>query len=257
MSEPLANRRIKRGWMNLRVAEVIRETHDTDTFVLVDADEGGRAFDYIAGQYLTFRFDDVGAKPLVRSYTMSSSPCQPDYAAFTVKRVEGGVISNWLCDNIKVGSILRARGPIGKFCFDATKDQPHLIMTAGGSGVTPFVSMLREYAPKLGTPGAPLRMTLVVSYRSKEDLICWKELTEVAQTPGIKVITTLSREDKTLEGFWYGRITDAMLGKALEGTYQDSTYMSCGPQAIMDQTCEHLRSRGVSEERIKTESFES
>ena len=77
-------RRIKRGWMNLRVDRVVHDTHDTDTFILVDADEGGRAFDYIAGQYLTFRFDDIEAKPIVRSYTMSSSPNQPGFAAFTV-----------------------------------------------------------------------------------------------------------------------------------------------------------------------------
>src|SRR5690606_3090039 len=119
--------RRKRGWMNMRVERVIKETHDTDTFVLVDADDGGRVFDYLAGQYLTFRFDDITEKPIVRSYTMSSSPLQPDFSAFTVKRVEGGVVSNWLCDHVKAGSILRARGPIGRFCFDHAKDKKHLI----------------------------------------------------------------------------------------------------------------------------------
>ena len=64
----------KKGWMNLKVVDVVHETHDTDTFYLVNEDEGERAFDYIAGQYLTFRFDGVQDKPLVRSYTMSSSP---------------------------------------------------------------------------------------------------------------------------------------------------------------------------------------
>ena len=52
-------RRIKRGWMNLKVERIDEETWDTKTFILVDADEGGRPFDYTAGQYLTFRFDDV------------------------------------------------------------------------------------------------------------------------------------------------------------------------------------------------------
>lgn len=250
-------RRVKRGWMNLRVTEVIRETHDTDTFVLVDADEGGRVFDYVAGQYLTFRFDEVAAKPLVRSYTMSSSPCQPDFSAVTVKRVEGGVISNWLCDKVTKDTILRARGPIGKFCFDPAKDRPHLVMVAGGSGVTPFVSILREFEGRLGQPGAPQKMTLVVSYRSFEDLICWKELTQAASHAGVNVFTTLSREDKTREGFWYGRLNDDMLRRAVEGIYDDATFMTCGPDAIMDLTVAHLRAAGVDEERIKTESFAS
>src|SRR4051812_11512541 len=113
-----APRRVKRGWMNMRVDKIIDDTHDTKTFILVDADEGGRPFDYIAGQYLTFRFDQIADKPIVRSYTMSSSPNQQGYSSFTVKRVESGVISNWLCNHIKVGDVLRGRGPIGRFCFD-------------------------------------------------------------------------------------------------------------------------------------------
>jgi ferredoxin-NADP reductase len=252
-----APRRIKRGWMNLRVADVVRETHDTDTFILVDADEGGRAFDYTAGQYLTFRFDDVGPKPLVRSYTMSSSPNQPDFAAFTVKRVDQGVISNWLCDHVKVGSILRARGPIGKFVYDPTQDEGRLVMVAGGSGVTPFVSIMRAHVGSMGKPGSPKQMTLLVSYRSKEDLICWKELMQFKDVPGMAVYTTLSREDKTREGFWHGRITDEHIARAVGGSYADTTYMSCGPTAIMDHAVAHLRAAGVPEHRIKTESFES
>lgn len=250
-------RRIKRGWMNLRVDKVVHDTHDTDTFILVDADEGGRPFDYVAGQYLTFRFDDVEAKPLVRSYTMSSSPCQADYSAFTVKRVEGGKISNWLCDNVKVGSILRARGPIGKFVYEPGKDRSHLFMVAGGSGVTPFVSIMREYVSKLGQPGAPKQVSLLVSYRSRKDLICWPDLQEIAAAKGAKVYTTLSREDVPEEGFWHGRISDEMLAKAIGGAYHDATFMTCGPQAIMDQTVAHLKAKGVDDAHVKTESFES
>ncbi len=250
-------RRIKRGWMNLLVKEVVHDTHDTDTFILVDADEGGRPFDYVAGQYLTFRFDDIEAKPIVRSYTMSSSPNQPGFSAFTVKRVEGGKISNWLCDTVKQGTVLRARGPIGKFVFEPEKDKAHLFMVAGGSGSTPFVSIMREYAPRLGQPGAPQEMSLLVSYRSRIDLICWKDLQEIQKVPGCRVITTLSREDVPEEGFWHGRINDEMLGKAIGAAHHQATFMTCGPQAIMDQTVAHLKARGVDDAFIKTESFES
>lgn len=251
------DRRVKRGWMNLKVERVIHDTHDTDTFILVDADEGGRPFDYVAGQYLTFRFDDLEAKPIVRSYTMSSSPNQPDFSAFTVKRVEGGKVSNWLCDNVKAGTVLRARGPIGKFVYEPHKDKKHLFMVAGGSGVTPFVSIMREYLHRLGQPGCPEKVSLLVSYRSRQDLICWEDLQKIALVKGAKVYTTLSREDVPEEGFWHGRIDDAMLAKAIGGAYGEATFMTCGPQAIMDQTVLHLRQKGVDEAFIKTESFES
>ena len=258
MTDPApAVRRIKRGWMNLKVTEVIRETHDTDTFILVDAEEGGRVFDYIAGQYLTFRFDDIAPKPIVRSYTMSSSPNQPNFAAFTVKRVEGGVISNWLCDHVKTGTILRARGPIGKFCFDPALDQPHLVMVAGGSGVTPFISILREFEQRLGSPGAPQNMTVLVSYRTREDLICWNELQHARDVKGIQIFATLSREDKTREGFWHGRLNDEMIERAVQSSYGATTYMTCGPEAIMDLTVAHLKKHGVEDRYIKTESFAS
>jgi ferredoxin-NADP reductase len=251
------NRRIKRGWMNLRVDRVIHDTHDTDTFVMVDADEGGRPFDYVAGQYLTFRFDDIEAKPIVRSYTMSSSPNQGNYSAFTVKRVEGGRVSNWLCDHVKEGTVLRARGPIGKFVYEPHKDRSHLFMVAGGSGVTPFVSIMREFAPRLGTPGAPAKVSLLVSYRSRVDLICWQDLLDIKKYPGVKVITTLSRENVPGEGFWHGRINDDMLKRAIGDAHHQATFMTCGPQAIMDQTVEHLRRLNVDEAHIKQESFES
>ena len=257
MSDTLPPRRVKRGWMNMRVARVVHETHDTDTFFLEDADEGGRPFDYIAGQYLTFRFDDLTEKPIVRSYTMSSSPLQPDFSAVTIKRVEGGLVSNWFCDHVKEGAILRARGPIGRFCYEPQKDAKHLFMVAGGSGVTPFVSIMRDYASRLGKDNAPEKMTLVISYRSRLDLILWNDLVSLGKVPGIRVITTLSREDGRDAGFWFGRLTDDMLGQAIAGAYEHTTFMTCGPSAIMDLTVDHLKRCGVPDDRVKTESFES
>lgn len=252
-----ANRRVKRGWMNLKVTKVIDETPDTKTFVMVDLEEGGRTWDYWAGQYLTFRFDNVGEKPVVRSYTMSSSPIQGESCAFTVKRVECGLISNYLCDNVKVGDVLRARGPIGRFIYESEKDQKHLVMVAAGSGVTPFVSIMREYAHKLGTPGAPEKMTLLVSYRSRQDLILNEDLQNFRKIPGCNVFITLSRDVAAPSDFWQGRIEANAIVKSVNGNFKDCTFMSCGPTAIMNLTGEVARTHGVPENQIKNESFES
>ena len=249
--------RVKRGWMNLRVQDVIDETPDTKTFVLVDADDGGRPFDYYAGQYLTFRVDGVAEKPLVRSYTMSSSPCEQGYAAFTVKRVEGGVVSNWLCDKVHTGDILRARGPIGKFGFDHTEDRGHIFMVGAGSGVTPFVSILREYAPKLGQPDCPKALTLLASFRSVPDLMCWKAIEEAGRHKGVRIITTLSRENLPERGFLHGRIDEAMLARTMAEAYSNATFMTCGPEAMMSLVKSHTLSKGVPEAHVKMESFAS
>jgi len=251
------NRRVKRGWMNLKVTKVVEETHDTKTFVMVDADEGGRPWDYWAGQYLTFRFDDVAEKPIVRSYTMSSSPNQGETCAFTVKRVDKGLISNWLCDNVKVGDVLRARGPIGRFIYEPSKDLSHLVMVAAGSGVTPFVSIMREYADKLGESGSPQKLTLLVSYRSRKDLILNEDLKNLSNIRGCRVFITLSRDATAPKEFWQGRVTPDMIECAVGRDFSNCTFMSCGPTAIMDLTGQVAKAHGVPSEQIKTESFES
>lgn len=249
--------RRKKGWMNLRVTRTQNETPDTKTFFMVDAEDGNVPFDYVAGQYLTFRFDDLGGKPLVRSYTMSSSPCQTDAIGLTVKRVDGGIVSNWLCDNVAIGTILRARGPIGKFCWDPAKGRRHLVMVAAGSGVTPFVSMLREYAPHLGQPGFPNTMALLVAYRSDEDIICRQELEEAAKQAGIRVQITLTRTGPNTSSsrYWSGRPDQAMLDRFIEGRFKDTLFMTCGPQGLMETVAHYLRQHGVPEEFIEQESF--
>jgi ferredoxin-NADP reductase len=254
MQEATTPRR-KKGWMNLKVTDIVDETWDTKTFYVEDADEGSCPFDYIAGQYLTFRFDDIAERPVARSYTMSSSPCQKTFAAVTVKRVPGGLVSNWLCDKVKVGDTLKARGPIGKFVYDASLCRPKLFMVGAGSGVTPFVSIMREYADKLGQPGAPQSMTLLVAYRSKEDLISWTELEAINKVPGCKVICTLTREDARSEGFLYGRPDEAMFAETMTGTYADTTYMTCGPDAMMNLVIDFTKRQGVPAEHAMMESF--
>lgn len=254
MTEASVFRR-KKGWMNLKIDKIVEETHDTKTFFLVDAEEGGRAFDYIAGQYLTVRYDTIEKKPLVRSYTMSSSPCETGYCALTVKRVEKGVVSNWMCDHLKVGDILKARGSIGKFHYDAKIHKPHLIMVAAGSGVTPFISIIREYKNRLSSSDTPEKMTLLVAYRSEKDLILWSEIEDGNKCPGVSIVTTLTRENKEAEGFIYGRPDKEMLSKIISGDYQNSTFMTCGPEALMDMVVEHCAENGTDNQQVLQESF--
>lgn len=244
-------RRIKRGWMNLRVDKILPETHDTRTLYLVDAEDGGCAFDYQPGQYLTFRFDDLADKPLVRSYTMSSSPCQKDHIEVTVKTVSHGIVSHYLCEKVMEGDILRARGPIGRFGYEPNKDLPRLVMIGAGSGVTPFLSMLREYT-QAGSSILP-DMVLIVSYRSEEDLIGWDLLQEVRQHSNVRVVVSLSRQHHP--DFRFGRIDENFLTKVLQGDFLHRTFFICGPEGLLTSLPPFLSAQGVQPVCIKTESF--
>ncbi|MFK7872910.1 MAG: ferredoxin--NADP reductase [Oligoflexales bacterium] len=249
-------KRIKRGWMKLQVESITQETPDTVTLHFVDADEGGRQFDYIAGQYLTFRFDNLSEKPVVRSYTMSSSPTEDVKTIdVTVKEVADPFISKYLTQTVRVGDILRARGPIGRFGYQASVDHPHLVMTAGGSGVTPFLSLMREHSKTLGQKGSPDTMTLIASFRTQEDIICKKQLEDLNQVHGVHIYITLSREDAIDKGYLKGRIDATLLEKTCSSEYKNSTFMTCGPEAIMNTTVEFLKKIGVDSAHIKTESF--
>ena len=246
------NKTKRRGWTSLRVTDVIEETHDTKTIFLVDEKNPECPFDYIAGQYMTFRFDGVEAKPVVRSYTLSSCPNEEPFVAFTVKRVEKGLISNWLCDNISPGDIMKARGPIGKFYYDHKEHCKNLVMIAAGSGVTPFISILKQYASAEKYPG--INLTLIVSYRSTKDLILWDDIEALRKQNHIDIFITLTRE--SAEGFLNGRPTPEMVSQLLKNDYKDKTFMTCGPEKLMEMVTTNALENGVSPESILTESFD-
>ena len=146
-------------------------------------------------------------------------------------------------------------GLMGKFCFDPAVDQSHLMMIAAGSGVTPFVSIMREYARLLGQPGAPQKMSLLVAFRSEKDLICWQELNDMKSNSRIKIITTLSRSH--VSGFEFGRVDMKKIQDFLPENPTEATYMTCGPDDMMRLVVETVRATGVPEVQIKMESFTS
>lgn len=248
---------IRRGWQELRVCGIVDETADTKTFFFVDHAQGNKPFEYIAGQYLTFRYDTIGTKPLVRSYTMSSAPRDPDRIAVTVKRVAGGIVSNWMCDVLKIGDVLRARGPIGKFCYRFSEDEQRLVFIAAGSGVTPFVSMMKQLAPELGTAQYPTELCLLVSFRTPADIICKKELFALRQLKNVKIYFSFSREASTDPRDFFGRIDQTLIDRAVGPDFTGATFFTCGPDEMMALTATHLRNCGVMEKNIKMESFSS
>ena len=109
-----------------------------------------------------------------------------------MKRTIGGVVSNWLYDNLCKGDVLRARGAMGNFCYDVERDQPHLFMIAAGSGVTPFLSIIRQFMPS-DARAAPAAMSLLVSYRTARDLIGWHELEAFAPSTAFQFTPDLDR----------------------------------------------------------------
>ncbi len=107
------------GYHTLRVKQVVRETHDASSFVLDIPDDLQETFRYQPGQFCTFRVHVDGDEQL-RSYSMSSAPETDRDLTVTVKRVAGGLVSNWFLDELSEGDALEVTKPAGVFCPQGT-----------------------------------------------------------------------------------------------------------------------------------------
>jgi ferredoxin-NADP reductase len=236
------------GKVRLRCLHVVDETADVKTFHF--RAEPPRVFRYRPGQFLTFEFPFEG-RTLRRSYSISSSPSRPYTVAITVKRVEGGVISNWLHDNLRPGDELFADGPNGKFTY-AGEDRSPLLLISGGSGVTPLMSMTRwlyDTAPDSD-------VDFLHFARTPKDLIFERELRLIeGHMPNFRCRFVCSRTQPE-DGFDgpTGRISADLL-KTMVPDYANRRIMLCGPVPFMATAQDILKSVNFDMSRFAQESF--
>src|SRR5262249_10065764 len=160
----------------LVVTGIVDETADTRSFVLEVPPPLAETFRYDAGQFCTFRAD-IDGEAVVRCYSMSSSPDVGDPLTTTVKRVEGGRMSNWMNDALMVGDTIDVMRPAGLFVLRDT-DTP-IVAFAGGSGITPVISIVKS---ALLTTDRPI--LLVYANRSADSVIFGAEIQRLAGASG-------------------------------------------------------------------------
>jgi ferredoxin-NADP reductase/ferredoxin len=239
----------KDGTVQLRVADIIEETYDTKTFRLVGLSP--LLFSFKPGQFVTLKLE-IDGKPVSRSYSISSSPSRPHCLELTVKRVPGGLVSNWMCDHIKLGDVLSARGPAGKFsCFNFPSRK--VLFIGGGSGITPVMSMLRWIVDT----AADVDAYLFVSARTPRDIIFRNELNWMSSRhSGIRVgITCTGR--CTGSDSWTGltgRCDASMLRLVVPDLMERHLFM-CGPEPFMEGVTDCLREIEFPIANLHTESF--
>jgi glycine betaine catabolism B len=233
----------------LRVARIIRQTPDVQTFRFTAPDGGRLPFRHQPGQYLVIS-PVINGKKINRPYTISSSPTQPDYCEITVKREEKGFVSRHLHDTLREGHTVNITAPTGRFIFDGTQ-ATSVVLIAGGVGITPLMAIAR-YLTDTGWKG-----DIYFAYGAKtpDDIIYRKELDDLkARFPNLHVHVTLSRvEDPDWTGH-KGRVTAEFLTKCIPALPTRLVYI-CGPDAMMSMTIQVLKELGVPAERIKSEEF--
>lgn len=222
------------------------ETHDVKTFVFKT--KTGALPNYISGQHLLFKLT-IHGKQLNAIYTLSSSPTRPESIMITVKRVEGGKVSNFLHDNFNIGDEIVAKAPIGNFNLETIAKDKVLLLSAG-SGITPMLSMLRTMADQLANKD----IVFFHSARSEKDLIAVDEIAALArQQSNCKVIYTLTQSATPQWQGYQGHLSSQMLSCIPFITERE--VMVCGPEGFREQAKSLLLSLGLPESQFHYESF--
>lgn len=226
----------------LTVSKVIKETADAHSILFDVPASLVEQFSYQSGQFITFKLPYQEGN-LLRCYSMSSTPSLDEGLRVTVKRVDGGRGSNWICDNLVAGSDLQVMRPAGLFVpKDLSEDH---LLCAGGSGVTPVLSILRHVLTN-GTG----KVRLIYANRDESSVIfkqTFKELS--AEYPErLEVIHLLD----SLQG-----IPSLSLLTSLADGMQQGRAFICGPGPFMDAMEIAVKSAKFPSSRIHIERFVS
>ena len=238
---------------HLVVADIIPHGADVKTFVLrPDTAKGTTQLGYpMAGQYITIR-QQVGDALLSRPYSLSSSPREAADGTYTltIKRVQGGLMSNHALDNWQVGTTLDASGPLGTFYHEPLRDATTVVGLAGGSGITPFYSMAKAIADG----DEDFNLVLLYGSRTAEDILFLDDFRRIerASKGKFRLVNVLSEGEA--EGCEHGFITAELIKKyaPAEGNY--SVFL-CGPQAMYDFMDAELDKLALRRKFIRHELF--
>lgn len=233
---------------DLRVGRVVRETADASSIVFEIPPALAHLFEYQSGQFLTLQVPHAG-KTLYRCYSLASSPAVDGEHKVTVKRVADGRISNWLNDNLKAGDTVKVLPPAGLFVLGS--GNADLLLFAGGSGITPVISIL-----KTALAGTSRRVRLVYANRDEASIIFRAELDELAarHSDRLEIVHRLDVRD--------GFIDDAAVRGHVEGHRGSDGHISgeayiCGPGPFMDTVEKTLLAAGLPASNVHIERFAS
>ncbi|POX42214.1 3-ketosteroid-9-alpha-hydroxylase [Streptomyces sp. Ru73] len=217
----------------LCVTAVVEETADARSFVLRPRPEDAGRFAHRPGQFLTVRVPGAG---VARCYSLASSPHTVEPLKITVKRVAGGYGSHWLCDRVATGDELEVLPPAGTFT-PASLDRD-LLLVAGGSGITPVISIAKSVL--VGGTG---KVALLYANRDESAVIFRDELREL--TEGFP--------DRLVAVHWLESVQGLPAADRLAGVvapYADRDTYVCGPGPLMDAVEAALGGGRVHRERF-------
>lgn len=231
----------------LRVSAVVEETADTRSFVLDVPAESAAHFTYEAGQFCTFRATIDGVE-VVRCYSMSSSPGPGDTTlTVTVKRVPGGVMSNWMIDTLQSGDTIEVMRPSGLFVLQPRTPTTPIVAFGGGSGITPILAIVETAVATTDRP-----IVLVYANRDADSVIFDERLRALSAASGDRL--TIHFHLDTESGYLTADDCARLVGAAVADATTADFYV-CGPGPYMDVVESALATLGISPAHLFIERF--
>jgi ring-1,2-phenylacetyl-CoA epoxidase subunit PaaE len=238
----------------LVIADVVEETAEARSIRFALPEELRETFRFKPGQHLTLKAE-IGGEEIRRNYSLCVAP-QDDEIMVTVKRIAGGAFSNWANDTLKPGMAIEVMAPHGSFTWDFAEGAAnHYVGFAGGSGITPVMSLLKSAL--LSEPGS--RFTLFYGNRDSNSIIFLEKLAGLKNRfmDRLQVHHFLAEEAEEFELF-NGMLDRAKCDEIL-GTMVDpadvAAFFICGPGPMMDAAEAALIGKGVAKDRIHLERF--
>ncbi|UOG73491.1 ferredoxin--NADP reductase [Hymenobacter tibetensis] len=245
-------------YLSLNVVEITKETDDAVTLHLEHPNRQPLASK--AGQFLTLILPcGPGGKKERRAYSLSSTPSEAPRLSVTVKRVTGGLVSNYLLDTVRVGQQLEVMAPLGNFVLETNpRSARSLVLVGAGSGITPLMSMLKAVLRE--EPQS--QVLLVYGNRNEQSVIFREQLRrlESQYASRLQVEHVYSQPTGPTAAHQHvGRLNRTTLLRILEQRHQfpaaQAEYFLCGPEGMMVEAKAALDLLGVPDSRVRRESF--
>ena len=241
--------------MKLLVKNVVKETNDALSIHF----KNGNLFkklNYKPGQFITLHFK-IDNQLHKRAYSFSSNPYTDKDLKVTVKKVEKGLVSNYIHNNLKVGDKISFDNPTGSFAVEPVyTSKKQYVFFAGGSGITPIFSIIKSVL----TQDSTSKILLIYANNDIESIIFHEELKDLQKQykDNFAVEHIVASNANYIGNYRKGLASNELVSEILAKyriAFSDNEYMICGPSGYMEKIQEILNNNSVSKDKIKLEVF--
>lgn len=211
------------------------------------------SFTFEPGQFVTVACEIPGDRRIRRAYSIANPPTRKGFVDITIRKIDDGRLSRYLCDHAHPGMPIDMMGPYGKFVFkEGSTDS--LVLIGAGSGVVPLMCMVRFARDR----NLELDLKLLYSSKTWDHVIYRDELEGLCEEmDNLDLMHTLTRVGEHDWHGYRGRISRQMIHELVsEKDLASSEFFICGPPQMCDTAASALKDFGAPQERIHTEKYD-